>query len=493
MFDAARAAKSLRSGVKDEDNRNISSQQFRPVSLASADAVINHVSYNGQGNVEVTENAAAVQDDDQPSLRVGVPRKLERGFNIWEFFCVLNQDWCVLPINTVAPNPSPGGGGGGGGSSCTCPTTPSIVLIGDLLVLTNFLGAGFSPALPDCLRLQPNNLAFLKEIICSCSDAFIIIDESRSIGYSNGFGDDLAPLLPTTPTRLSAGQSLTSVDLASHQTLIVVLPTGRYSCPEVNLIREFVRNGGRLILIYDDQGYNQRGPIQVFINGLLIILGSTLRVRFGNADLVSTNTTLEAATDATIMSTSFSSTSGPFCHGIGGNIESVGAADTVVATYVDNPAEALILAGDATVPQDVTGCLRRAGMSRTWNGHRTAAINQGCQLASILNPAEQAVLQALLVDNGGRHWLGGERRRPIIRPFADGPSEWRWIDGSPFCYTNFAATQPDNLGGNQRGLSTLLPLRFWADETKSTVLPAVYKCPDTPGQAPRICPPPPPP
>ncbi|XP_056615291.1 galactose-specific lectin nattectin-like [Triplophysa dalaica] len=87
-------------------------------------------------------------------------------------------------------------------------------------------------------------------------------------------------------------------------------------------------------------------------------------------------------------------------------------------------------------------------------------------LASVRSKAQNDFLLSLVPVNT-RVWIGGH----------DGEIEQQclWTDGSPFDYTNWCKTQPDNFKGSEHCLEiNLSSNRCWNDEACSTTL--AYIC-----------------
>ena len=81
--------------------------------------------------------------------------------------------------------------------------------------------------------------------------------------------------------------------------------------------------------------------------------------------------------------------------------------------------------------------------SMSWESHNAYAMSQGKTLASILNATEnQQVIALLLSNNISRAFIGGIR---TYNSNATGQtlSDWRWINGDNWSYTNFMPNQPD--------------------------------------------------
>jgi hypothetical protein len=89
--------------------------------------------------------------------------------------------------------------------------------------------------------------------------------------------------LPVGTDILPPGQTLEDVALTDFKTLVVVLPVSFYSCEELDLIREFINTGGRVVIFYEDETYNsfQENLPSFVVNTFLEALGSTMRVQVG--------------------------------------------------------------------------------------------------------------------------------------------------------------------------------------------------------------------
>ncbi|XP_065145818.1 galactose-specific lectin nattectin-like [Paramisgurnus dabryanus] len=85
----------------------------------------------------------------------------------------------------------------------------------------------------------------------------------------------------------------------------------------------------------------------------------------------------------------------------------------------------------------------------------------GANLASVHDIEENNFLLSLIVPHVDRHvWIGGH----------DGEikEQWMWTDGSPFYYTNWCPTKPDNNYDKRHCLDiNYSPDRCWNDDTCS--------------------------
>ncbi|XP_056615856.1 ladderlectin-like isoform X2 [Triplophysa dalaica] len=87
-------------------------------------------------------------------------------------------------------------------------------------------------------------------------------------------------------------------------------------------------------------------------------------------------------------------------------------------------------------------------------------------LASVRSKAQNEFLLSLVPVNTYA-WIGGH----------DGEMEkqWLWTDGSPFDYTNWCKTEPNNSGGNEHCLEiNFTDNHCWNDET--CTMPKGYIC-----------------
>ena len=84
--------------------------------------------------------------------------------------------------------------------------------------------------------------------------------------------------------------------------------------------------------------------------------------------------------------------------------------------------------------------------TKTWSDSLVYCLNLNSTLASIHDEATDNFLFNLSpgVFQGPteEYWIGGVRTKPDPTR-----GEFRWVDQSPFDYTNWASGQPDNFGG----------------------------------------------
>jgi hypothetical protein len=96
--------------------------------------------------------------------------------------------------------------------------------------------------------------------------------------------------------------------------------------------------------------------------------------------------------------------------------------------------------------------------SRVFDGRRG-------HLATITSAAEQNfVFNAFKGGGPGRLWIGGFQELPCATEPA---GCWMWVTEEPWMYTNWAAGQPDDAGGNQHHLSVSTTNFDWTDEDGS--------------------------
>jgi cysteine-rich repeat protein len=92
-------------------------------------------------------------------------------------------------------------------------------------------------------------------------------------------------------------------------------------------------------------------------------------------------------------------------------------------------------AGEVLEPASLH-CYRSGGTAFTWQGARSDCIAWGGDLAAIGTVGEQTFLQGFV---GGDHWLGTSD--------AAVEGSFTWVTSEPFAYSNWAAGEPNDSGG----------------------------------------------
>ena len=94
----------------------------------------------------------------------------------------------------------------------------------------------------------------------------------------------------------------------------------------------------------------------------------------------------------------------------------------------------------------------------SWQDHQNAAVSSGRNLAVILNSVQQTIVKNLIPSNTyGTVYLGGRR---INNNTNNGTStEWEWVTGAPWNYTNWNTGEPN--GGSSE---TKLEMIWWEND-----------------------------
>jgi hypothetical protein len=107
------------------------------------------------------------------------------------------------------------------------------------------------------------------------------------------------------------------------------------------------------------------------------------------------------------------------------------------------------------LPGPVSGCFRATGAATSWTNAESACTTWGGQLAWVSNALENTWLtQVVYNGGGGATWLG----------FNDRGTEgtWVWDGGAAVTHTNWAATEPNNVG-NEDCATLEVPAANWVD------------------------------
>jgi len=84
---------------------------------------------------------------------------------------------------------------------------------------------------------------------------------------------------------------------------------------------------------------------------------------------------------------------------------------------------------------------------RSWGGSLEYAVSIGASLATADSETKSEFLKGVMSAAGhSRAWLGGFQD-PEAKDFSEPAGGWRWIDGSPWDFTQWSWGEPNNLGG----------------------------------------------
>jgi hypothetical protein len=89
-----------------------------------------------------------------------------------------------------------------------------------------------------------------------------------------------------------------------------------------------------------------------------------------------------------------------------------------------------------------------------WDAARAAAEAMGGHLVTITSAAENAFVQPMLIDGYFNVYLLGGYRVG---------SEWHWVTGEPWDYTNWYGGEPNNANGNEYYLASWVTPGTWND------------------------------
>lgn len=116
----------------------------------------------------------------------------------------------------------------------------------------------------------------------------------------------------------------------------------------------------------------------------------------------------------------------------------------------------------------------------TWFEHNQAAIDIGCNLASILSIEEQAMVMKKTEDVDSIVWIGGKFIGDgDMTAGLTGPEYWMWTDGSTWDFEDWG--YPNGPTGRGECIK-IRPFeesggkRDWNDEDCNRMRPAIYKC-----------------
>uniref|UniRef100_A0A3Q3LI79 Ladderlectin-like n=1 Tax=Mastacembelus armatus TaxID=205130 RepID=A0A3Q3LI79_9TELE len=112
-------------------------------------------------------------------------------------------------------------------------------------------------------------------------------------------------------------------------------------------------------------------------------------------------------------------------------------------------------------------CFTYVPTAKTYRLSEVNCRSLGGNLASVHDAEEYAVIQKVISDAKGTGliWIGGH---DITQ------GKWKWTDGTPFTYTNWAPGQPDNWKDDENCLQISTEGRwFWNDLDCQTPLPSV--------------------
>jgi len=106
----------------------------------------------------------------------------------------------------------------------------------------------------------------------------------------------------------------------------------------------------------------------------------------------------------------------------------------------------------------------------TWDEARSAAEAMGGHLVTITSAAENAFVTDLVVNYGSgnreRYWLGGYQINTDVEPAGN----WAWVTGEDWVYSNWAAGEPNNGGGQQNYLHYWPTPGLWDDMENRAVM-----------------------
>jgi hypothetical protein len=232
------------------------------------------------------------------------------------------------------------------------------VILGDANFISGTESYGGNDAL-ECLLAEgnANNNEFLSEVInwdaLNCigrQDGRFLIDTSRSVFDLVGgteytltgedFADGIIAGLGTGDLEnrfdtLLSPQSYVGLNMDLYKTVIMVMPFQYYSCAELDILRLYINDGGRLFIVYEASPVFPGGPNyndaftnfpQLIVNSLLSALDSTLTVGVGTVDPAvfppgQDTGFVGQATPINIARVPFDS----LCHGVGAPISTNGA------------------------------------------------------------------------------------------------------------------------------------------------------------------------
>ena len=168
--------------------------------------------------------------------------------------------------------------------------------------------------------------------------------ETSGSAYAGGIISN-SWVIPSQFERLEPGGTLDAVTggVAQFKTICMILPLEAYSCAEMDILRTFINEGGRLVIIYEGIEYNalKHNRAQFVINNILQALGSTLSVDGGNAGGP------EGTASAFAGESAVSSFTGTLCHSTGGGMSTNGGSSNFpVAKYSFDNSD-LIVAGNS--------------------------------------------------------------------------------------------------------------------------------------------------
>jgi len=104
----------------------------------------------------------------------------------------------------------------------------------------------------------------------------------------------------------------------------------------------------------------------------------------------------------------------------------------------------------------------------TWEQHRSIALGQNADLASIHSQDENNVVVQRLTNQIDKYYLGGF--------LSSSNSLWEWSDGTRWNYTNWGPGQPNNKDGEDKlTLKHKDKPKQWADNVGTNEMKAIYK------------------